>query len=108
MNKADYFYCRFLRLKNVYLNTLSVCRLPTNSNMSVQEQIAAGTKKLVDMDWRFGVTAANSENENIGATFLQLKLVLEGAKGKTERVYMGMFNKKDYCMIKLNSLVLFY
>merc|ERR1712065_79164 len=39
---------------------------------------------LVDMEWRFGVTAANSEFENVGEVFVQLKLKLDkgGSNGK--------------------------
>ncbi len=32
--------------------------------------------RVVDMDWRFGVTAASSELAQAGSTFLQLKLVV--------------------------------
>lgn len=32
---------------------------------------------LVDMQWRFGVTAANSEIRHLGATFLQMLLTLD-------------------------------
>ena len=38
--------------------------------------------QLVDMEWKFGVTAANSELGKSGASFLQLKLVLD--KGKRQ------------------------
>ena len=33
------------------------------------------------MEWRFGVTASTSELKSVGATFLQLKLVLEKRDG---------------------------
>jgi hypothetical protein len=32
--------------------------------------------RVVDMDWRFGVTAATSELAQAGSTFLQLKLLV--------------------------------
>lgn len=32
---------------------------------------------LIDMQWRFGVTAANSEIRHLGATFLQMLLTLD-------------------------------
>ena len=32
--------------------------------------------KVVDMEWRFGVSAASSELAQVGKTFLQLKLVV--------------------------------
>ena len=42
---------------------------------------ALSVDRLVDMEWRFGVTASTSELKSVGATFLQLKLVLEKRDG---------------------------
>jgi len=42
---------------------------------------ALSVDRLVDMEWRFGVTASTSELKSVGATFLQLKLVLEQRDG---------------------------
>ncbi|MCF8884128.1 hypothetical protein L5849_15660, partial [Erythrobacter sp. SN021] len=45
--------------------------------------------QLIDMDWKFGVTAASSELNKVGSTFLQLKLVLD--KGHTtDEVHMEL------------------
>ena len=33
--------------------------------------------QLVDMDWKFGTTAANSDLGRVGQSFLQLKFVLD-------------------------------
>ncbi|WZN67078.1 COMM domain-containing protein [Chloropicon roscoffensis] len=33
--------------------------------------------ELVDFEWRFGVTASTSEVQQVGRTFVHLKLVLE-------------------------------
>lgn len=33
--------------------------------------------QLVDMDWKFGITAANSDTGKVGTSYLQLKLVLD-------------------------------
>ena len=33
--------------------------------------------QLLDMQWRFGVTAANSEIRHLGSTFLQMMLTLD-------------------------------
>ena len=47
--------------------------------------------RLVDMEWRFGVTASTSELKSVGATFLQLKLMLEKRDGSgTEAVHMEL------------------
>ena len=50
-------------------------------------------KRLVDMDWRFGITAATSETtagDKEGNTFLQLRLVLEDGEGVCTQQYVGM------------------
>jgi len=45
--------------------------------------------QIVDIEWRFGVTASNTELQQVGSTFLQLKLVLD--KGtNTESVFMEL------------------
>ncbi|CAI9597167.1 unnamed protein product, partial [Staurois parvus] len=44
--------------------------------------------QLVDMEWKFGVTAASSEVEKAGSIFLQLKMVIRKGS-KLEPVYVG-------------------
>lgn len=78
---------------------------------SLQASMVASTlqvHKLVDMEWKFGVTAATDEMETIGTTFLQLKLVI--SKGSsTEDVYMELTLPQFYDFLaqleKVNSLV---
>jgi COMM domain containing 7 len=36
-----------------------------------------GANRLIDMDWSFGVTASTDDCDQVGKTFLQLKLTLE-------------------------------
>jgi len=45
--------------------------------------------QLVDMDWKFGVTASTSELSEVGACFLQLKLVIDRGASK-ENVIMEL------------------
>lgn len=45
--------------------------------------------QLVDMQWRFGVTASSSEQTNIRETFLQMKLTLDMGNSIKE-VRLGM------------------
>ena len=45
--------------------------------------------ELVDMEWKFGVTASSDDAAQVGGTFLQLKLVLNKGNG-TENVYMEL------------------
>eukprot|EP01089_Gocevia_fonbrunei_P000885 TRINITY_DN10865_c0_g1_i1.p1 TRINITY_DN10865_c0_g1~~TRINITY_DN10865_c0_g1_i1.p1 ORF type:complete len:149 (+),score=12.61 TRINITY_DN10865_c0_g1_i1:227-673(+) len=49
-------------------NFLKLTRAVSGQTLMVNE--------LVDMEWRFGVTSANTELFTVGSTFLQLKLVL--------------------------------
>lgn len=42
--------------------------------------------KLVDMDWSFGVTAASSDAEQVGKTYLQLRLTID-EQSQGMRVY---------------------
>mmetsp|Transcript_17512 Transcript_17512/g.24300 ORF Transcript_17512/g.24300 Transcript_17512/m.24300 type:complete len:201 (-) Transcript_17512:1717-2319(-) len=52
--------------------------------------------QLVDMEWKFGITAANSEVGKVGSAFLQLKLVLDKGNGKTEDVIMELSLQQFY------------
>ena len=45
--------------------------------------------QVVDMEWSFGVTAANSEVAQVGNTFVHLKLMIDKGDGKVEPVPMG-------------------
>ncbi|KOC66404.1 COMM domain-containing protein 7 [Habropoda laboriosa] len=51
--------------------------------------------KIVDVSWRFGVTAASSESNNVGKSFVQLKLNLEEC-GKTKNVFVEMTISEFY------------
>ena len=60
---------------------------------------AATNRRLVDMDWSFGVTAASDDINNVGKTFLQLKLTLErdaSAEGCCEVVFMELSLEQFY------------
>ncbi|XP_015249066.1 PREDICTED: COMM domain-containing protein 7 [Cyprinodon variegatus] len=45
--------------------------------------------KLLDMEWKFGVTVGTSEIQKVGNVFLQLKLVVRKGNS-TENVYMEL------------------
>ncbi len=64
--------------------------------------------ELVDMDWKFGVTASSDDVESVGSTFLQLKLVinkgLESSAGEKagvakEIVYMELTLPQFYSFL---------
>jgi hypothetical protein len=43
--------------------------------------------RLVDVDWNFGVTSTSSESNHLGKTFLQLRLTILLADGRTNQQY---------------------
>ncbi len=51
---------------------------------------------LRDLDWRFGVTAACSELNQVGNTFLQLKIGLENSD---QDVFVEMSMEQFYCFL---------
>jgi len=54
--------------------------------------------QLVDMEWKFGVTAASSETNKVSNSFLQLKLVVN--KGNVrENVYMELTLPQFYSFL---------
>ncbi|KAK7102067.1 COMM domain-containing protein 7-like [Littorina saxatilis] len=54
--------------------------------------------QLVDMEWKFGVTASSSELDRVGNTFLQLKLVINTGNG-TKNVYMELSLPQFYSFL---------
>ncbi|XP_024879384.1 COMM domain-containing protein 7-like [Temnothorax curvispinosus] len=45
--------------------------------------------KILDISWRFGVTAASNDSNNVAKSFLQLKLCLDD-DGKIKNVFIEM------------------
>ena len=76
----------------VYIGNGLYVTFQWKTNLPSMSRVAAGqsltVNQLVDMEWRFGVTAADSDIKKVGNTFLQLKLVLNKGAG-TEEVFMG-------------------
>ena len=55
---------------------------------------------LKDLDWRFGVTAASSEVNEVGVTFIQLCLTLDKeGKDKEEKTYVELSLKQFYDLL---------
>ena len=76
-------------------------------NRSVIEQSTLHLNQVVDMQWKFGVTASSDSLKQLGSTFLQLKLVLDKGNNCMENVVMGM---ECVCVVVLaiiNNLVYF-
>lgn len=47
-------------------------------------------KRLVDLDWTFGVTASTSEMDQVGSAFLQLKMTLDTGDNTTQDEYLEL------------------
>ncbi|CAL1539039.1 unnamed protein product [Lymnaea stagnalis] len=54
--------------------------------------------QLVDIEWKFGVTASSSELDKVGNTFLQLKLVINTGNG-TKNVYLELTLPQFYSFL---------
>ncbi|XP_043285542.1 COMM domain-containing protein 7-like [Venturia canescens] len=53
------------------------------------------TSKIIDVSWKFGVTAASSESDKVGKTFLQLRFLLDEG-GETKSVFTEMSLSQFY------------
>ncbi|PIK41682.1 putative COMM domain-containing protein 7 isoform X3 [Apostichopus japonicus] len=73
------------------------------TNLIALSRVAAGQtlviNKLIDMEWKFGVTAASSELNTVGNTFIQMKLVVNKGGNKTENVYMELSLPEFYSFL---------
>ncbi|KAM3921800.1 COMM domain-containing protein 7 [Leptodactylus fuscus] len=73
-----------------------------NSDAAVLKRLAVGRtlsiNQLVDMEWKFGVTAASSELEKAGTIFLQLKMVIKKGN-QLEPVYVELTLPQFYSFL---------
>ncbi|KAK2157916.1 hypothetical protein LSH36_181g01012 [Paralvinella palmiformis] len=78
----------FVNLVKDYLTlcTKYECNLVNLSKSALSQTLTVN--QLVDMEWKFGVTAASSEMDKVGNTFLQLKMAVKKGN-KNEHFYMG-------------------
>ncbi|KAG2385459.1 hypothetical protein C9374_003274 [Naegleria lovaniensis] len=65
---------------------------------------------LLDLDWRFGVTASSSELNEVGSTFLQLKLTIDDGGKRDVFVEMTLQQFYDFLheMEKAQSSIEFF
>lgn len=59
-----------------------ICRKAVKQALMINE--------LVDMEWKFGVTAVTSDGDSAGHSFLQLKLVINKGKDEFENLFMEL------------------
>ncbi|XP_042321601.1 COMM domain-containing protein 7 [Sceloporus undulatus] len=69
---------------------------PTLSRLAVGQTLMVN--QLMDMEWKFGVTAGSSELEKVGSIFLQLKLVIKKGN-RMEPVYMELTLPQFYSFL---------
>uniref|UniRef100_A0A493TT12 COMM domain containing 7 n=1 Tax=Anas platyrhynchos platyrhynchos TaxID=8840 RepID=A0A493TT12_ANAPP len=82
--KASYF------AEQWRLNSPTLTRLAVGQTLMINQ--------LIDMEWKFGVTAGSSELEKVGSIFLQLKLVIK--KGtQMENVYIELTLPQFYSFL---------
>ncbi|OWF51657.1 COMM domain-containing protein 7-like [Mizuhopecten yessoensis] len=72
------------------------------ANLAALSRSALGqtlmVNQLLDMEWKFGVTAGSSEADKVGNTFLQLKLVINTGNG-TKNTYMELTLPQFYSFL---------
>eukprot|EP00286_Rhodomonas_abbreviata_P005649 CAMPEP_0181317416 /NCGR_PEP_ID=MMETSP1101-20121128/16455_1 /TAXON_ID=46948 /ORGANISM="Rhodomonas abbreviata, Strain Caron Lab Isolate" /LENGTH=201 /DNA_ID=CAMNT_0023424805 /DNA_START=9 /DNA_END=614 /DNA_ORIENTATION=- len=56
--------------------------------------------KLLDMDWRFGVSSSSSELQQVGRTFLELRLQVEKGEGQSESKVMELSLSQFYALLQ--------
>jgi len=54
---------------------------------------------VVDAEWRFGVTVSTDDVAKVGATFLHLRLVVEGEDGRLQAVVMEAGLSQFYTLL---------
>ena len=77
-------------LSKVYDDILT----PKGSLQSLNSLLASN--QLVDLDWSFGVTASSNECNQVGKTFLQLKLTIRKEDNELKDVFMEMTIEQFY------------
>mmetsp|Transcript_45664 Transcript_45664/g.97288 ORF Transcript_45664/g.97288 Transcript_45664/m.97288 type:complete len:185 (-) Transcript_45664:244-798(-) len=57
---------------------------------------AFSARKLLDVEWTFGVTACSSEHTTIGSTYVQMRMTVEADGGATEYLHLELSLAKFY------------
>ena len=72
-------------------NFVALCKSVVSQTFKINE--------LVDMEWKFGVTAATSDKDQVGRSFLQLKLVVDKGGETPENVHMELSLPQFYSFL---------
>ncbi|PVD24765.1 hypothetical protein C0Q70_15251 [Pomacea canaliculata] len=90
VNLGEHTFIRSLFSKCFQSNFIALSRGALDLTLMVNQ--------LVDMEWKFGVTASSSELDRVGNTFLQLKLVINTGNGM-KNVYMELSLPQFYSFL---------
>uniref|UniRef100_A0A452IL21 COMM domain-containing protein n=1 Tax=Gopherus agassizii TaxID=38772 RepID=A0A452IL21_9SAUR len=72
------------------LNSPTLTRLAIGQTLMINQ--------LIDMEWKFGVTAGSSELEKVGSIFLQLKLVVKKGS-QMDHIYVELTLPQFYSFL---------
>lgn len=85
---------------NIPKNTTSVLIEEWNKNkIQMISSLISKTitsNKLIDLDWSFGVTASSNDCDQVGKTFLQLKLTLDEGNQSLKQIFMELSLEQFY------------
>uniref|UniRef100_A0A8B9CUH2 COMM domain containing 7 n=1 Tax=Anser brachyrhynchus TaxID=132585 RepID=A0A8B9CUH2_9AVES len=94
--RADFIALGLSEEKATYFAEQWKLNSPTLTRLAVGQTLMIN--QLIDMEWKFGVTAGSSELEKVGSIFLQLKLVIK--KGtQMENVYIELTLPQFYSFL---------
>ena len=55
--------------------------------------------KVIDVDWKFGVTASTSEKDKVGTSYLHLKFSIQDDNSQVKTVYLEMSLPQFYSFL---------
>ncbi|NXH13803.1 COMD7 protein, partial [Bucco capensis] len=94
--RADFIALGLSEDKATYFAEQWKVSCPALTRLAVGQSLVIN--QLMDMEWKFGVTAGSSELERVGTIFLQLKLVVKKGS-QTENVYMELTLPQFYSFL---------
>ncbi|NXO00444.1 COMD7 protein, partial [Rhinopomastus cyanomelas] len=94
--RADFIALGLSEEKATYFAEQWKANSPALTRLAVDQTLMIN--QLIDMEWRFGVTAGSSELEKVGSIFLQLKLVVKKGN-QLENVYIELTLPQFYSFL---------
>uniref|UniRef100_A0A8C8S4S8 COMM domain-containing protein n=1 Tax=Pelusios castaneus TaxID=367368 RepID=A0A8C8S4S8_9SAUR len=94
--RADFIALGLSEEKASYFAEQWKLNSPTLAQLAVEQTLMVN--QLIDMEWKFGVTAGSSELEKVGSIFLQMKLVVKKGN-QMEHVYVELTLPQFYSFL---------